>query len=116
MLATSVIAGLVAFGGAVVALEKWSWVGLAMTALGSLALVLTRWDSFWNHRELWLQRSIVLVEIESVRRTMEIDLAMDKAPSDVALLTLRQLDGVLRTNLAQWLNTKEGRGPKPELG
>jgi len=109
--AASILTGAVAVLGsisAVLATDWWSG-GLAVaTTLASAAVtVLLAWNDHFHHRELWMQRSTVLAQINELRRSFAARTTRpwykrgsDRAEASAALDGLGE---ILRQDLETWI-------------
>lgn len=108
---TSILTGLIAvLGAASAALSANPWVdvfGIATTAASATSAVLVTWNQHFHHRELWIQRSAVLHELQNLRRQYE---TMSRArwynrrsPDRLARTIDRKLRSILASDLASWV-------------
>lgn len=109
-IAASVLTGVVAVLGsisAVLATDWWSGGVAVLTTLASATVaVLLAWNDHFHHRELWIQRSAVLAEINALRRGFA---ARKTAPWYQRVTTraeasaaLKELDEILRQDIETW--------------
>jgi len=72
-----VISSLATGGIAVLGVASAAWAspvfGLASTSLAGVIGVIAAWDSHFAHRDLWIQRSLVLSEIQELKRNVELE-------------------------------------------
>lgn len=107
---------LISVVGAATAILGWSWMGILSAALAGVASVVSAWDGLVRHRELWLQRSLVLGRLQEVHRRAVFELALE--PKDrmrIAQEMDRALNGVLADDLMSWseLRARPASGRPP---
>ncbi|WP_146115204.1 SLATT domain-containing protein [Microbacterium sp. MYb66] len=109
-IAASLLTGVVAVLGsisAVLATDWWSGgVAVATTLTSATVAVLLAWNDHFHHRELWIQRSAVLAQINDLRRGFAARKtrpwyrrATERAEANAALETLGD---ILREDLETW--------------
>ena len=118
---TTVITGAVAILGALsAALSDNLWVdliGVSTTAASATAAVLLAWNQHFHHRELWVQRSGVLNEIQNLR--LKYELASRRpwfqrpTKAHLARTLNAELQQILARDLESWTQIQ---GAKPHEG
>lgn len=108
---------LIAVVGSATAILGWSWMGILSAALAGVASVLSAWDGLFRHRDLWLQRSLVLGQLQGIHR--EADLARALEPNErnrIAQEIHTALNDVLADDLMSWseLRAKSASG-RPQV-
>ncbi|WP_067884437.1 SLATT domain-containing protein [Nocardia vaccinii] len=103
---TAVANGLIAVVGAAVAVFQAPWLGLASTALAASIGVLTAWDGLYRHREMWVQRSVILGQLQALLRTTELRRAEGGDHDALARETMRHLNAILEEDLEAWTSLR----------
>lgn len=115
-IAASILTGVVAALGSLSAVLASDWIsgGLAvLTTITSAAIaVLLAWNEHFHHRELWIQRSAILAEINEQRREFTARRTL-RWPARRSLRVeshsaMEQLTETLRRDLVEW-TTIQGR-------
>lgn len=103
----SFAAALIALTGAIVAVWNSTWLGLLSTALAGSIGVVNSWDGMFRERELWIQRSEMLGQIQLVKRTLQFRLARGDDPQDAAADGFDVLNSVVSRDLEGWLGLRQ---------
>ncbi|MFF3574110.1 SLATT domain-containing protein [Nocardia jiangxiensis] len=103
---TAVANGLIAVVGAAVAVFHAPWLGLASTGLAASIGVLAAWDGLYRHREMWVQRSVILGQLQALLRTTELRLAEGEDRRMLARETMGNLNAVLEDDLEAWTSLR----------
>jgi hypothetical protein len=103
---TAVANGLIAVVGAAVAVFDAPWLGLASTGLAASIGVLTAWDGLYRHREMWVQRSVILGQLQALLRTTELRRAEGADRKTLARGTMRHLNAILEEDLEAWTSLR----------
>lgn len=106
----SILTGVVAVFGSISAVLSTDWisaaVAIATTVVSAAVAVLLAWNDHFHHRELWIQRSEVLAEINVLRRRFAMRSSlpwyMRRAEDRDAVATLEALNEVLQEDLKSW--------------
>ncbi len=109
-IAASTLTGLVAVLGSISAVLATDWLsgGLAVaTTLSSATVaVLLAWNDHFHHRELWIQRSAVLAQINELRREFAARTTLPwyrrASTRAEARAVLADLNKILREDLETW--------------
>ncbi|MEV8168838.1 SLATT domain-containing protein [Microbacterium paraoxydans] len=109
-IAASILTGLVAVLGsisAVLATDWWSGgLAVATTLTSATVTVLTAWNDHFRHRELWIQRSAVLAQINELRRSFAARAISPwyrrTSTRAEARAVLAELNKILRQDLETW--------------
>lgn len=113
VIAVSSATALIAVVGAATAITGWSWMGIVTAVLAGVASVVSAWDGLFRHRELWLQRSLVLGRLQEIHRHAAFELALEPADRNrVATEVNKALSGVLSDDQLEWseLRSKASSG------
>jgi len=105
VLATSVLTGGITVVGAVTAALGGAivgWLGILTAALSAGIGVINAWDALFRHRELWIQRSRILHELDSIQRDLDVRLSMHEGEDAIVGEARSRLDQVLRNDHATW--------------
>jgi hypothetical protein len=104
--ANSYISGLTAVTGTVIAIYHRPWLAIITSALAALSIGITRWNSLFRHRQLWVQRSSLLGELENLK--MEVDQAgrPGEDRNTVAREGMLSLERILDANRASWVQMR----------
>jgi hypothetical protein len=103
---SAVLSGLIAVTGASIGIWNVPQLGIATTAFAGLAGVLAAWDGHFRHRELWIQRSQVLGQLQMLRREFDLSLALGEDRAKLGSWTLERLNGILQGDLETWLEIR----------
>jgi hypothetical protein len=87
--------------------------------LGALTVIANAWDGFYDHRGLWIKRTITVSRLKRLKRDLDFEVAMkgagDLAPGELRALKAR-LDQVLEDDVNNWIQlrdeVKEEKGRK----
>ena len=97
VVATATFNAGIAVVGAVVTLTRWSRLGIVSTVLAGAVAVVAAWDGHFRHRDLWVQRSLILQQLEQALRDAEINKRRSGAVADeLAVEAMSTLDRVLK--------------------
>ena len=115
VITVSIATALIAVVSAATAITGWSSLGILTAGLAGAASVVSAWDGFFRHRELWLQRSLVLSRLQQIHRKAAFELALE--PQDrnrVASEVNAAVDDVLSQDQMSWseLRTKNSFGQR----
>ncbi|MFV1356210.1 SLATT domain-containing protein [Mycolicibacterium fortuitum] len=103
LVATRVANGSIAVIGVLVTFEGWSRWGLVSTALAALVAGIAEWDAHYRHRELWIQRTIILSKLQNLLRDAQFQLARGiRHPDDIADGVMARLAQILDEDLRNW--------------
>ncbi|NKY88998.1 SLATT domain-containing protein [Nocardia veterana] len=103
---TAVANGVIAVLGTAVAVFQAPWIGLLSTALAASIGVVTAWDGLYRHREMWIQRSVVLGQLQALLRGVELRRAQHEDPELLARETMIQLNALLEEDLEAWTSLR----------
>jgi hypothetical protein len=93
----------VVIGGVVTTWSALSWMGILSSGLAAGVAALLAWDNHFKHRDLWIQRSVILHRIQEIRRTSDVDLRLASPDrQQIALKTIDALNDVLREDIKSW--------------
>ena len=107
---TALANGAIAVVGAAIGLGGAAWLGLLSTGLAGLVGVLAAWDGLFRHRELWIQRSLVLGQLQAAKRELELESAVGAGPrAELAADGMRQLNRILAEDLTTWAELRASR-------
>ena len=109
-ISASVMTGLVAVLGAISAVLAGDAlsiaVAIATTLLSATVSVLLAWNDHFHHRELWIQRSAVLAELNELRRDYASRTTRPwyrrRRERAEAAMALNELSAILRRDLESW--------------
>ncbi|WP_141681197.1 SLATT domain-containing protein [Mycobacterium malmoense] len=108
VVATATFNAGIAVVGAVVTLTGWSGLGLASTVLAGAVAVVAAWDGHFRHRDLWVQRSVILQQLEQVLRDVEIKKRGSGIPwNELALEAMSTLDRILKEDIDSWASIRK---------
>jgi hypothetical protein len=105
---------LVAVLSAATAIAGLAWLGIVTAALAGLASVVSAWDGLFRHRELWMQRSLVLGRLQEVHRRAVFRLSLDPGERNtIASETMDELTRILADDQSAWteLRIKSSHSP-----
>jgi hypothetical protein len=108
---TAAANGAIALLGAATAVSGAAWLGLASTTLAGGIGVLAAWDALFKHRELWVQRSLILGQLQAVMRTAELRRAAGMDRDVLAADCLGQLNAILAEEAAGWADLRRSSAP-----
>ena len=78
--------------------------------LGALTVIANAWDSFYDHRGLWVKRTITVAHLKRVKRDLDFEVALkgssDLAPDQLRALKAR-LDQILEDDLNNWTQLRD---------
>ncbi|MEP7120700.1 MAG: SLATT domain-containing protein [Byssovorax sp.] len=78
--------------------------------LGALTVIANAWDSFYDHRGLWVKRTITVAHLKKVKRDLDFEVALrgssDLAPGQLRALKGR-LDQILEDDLNNWTQLRD---------
>ena len=116
--AAAALNGLIAVVGAAVAVFAQPWLGLVSTLLASAIAVLMAWDGLFRHREMWIQRSAVLGELQALSRATNFRIATGEDEELVASNCMIRLNAILESDLTSWtqLRASERRTQEQPIG
>lgn len=84
--------------------------------LGAAITVLAAYDAFYNHRGLWIQRSITLENITELKRDLGLELAATPTLTEErAAYYLHRLNKLIRSDRRAWVRLRTAEGPAAEL-
>jgi hypothetical protein len=101
--------GLIAVVGVAVAVSGWSWLGLVTAGLAGTVGVLSAWDGLFRHRELWVQRSLILGQLQATQREARLRVALGEDRDIVAKDSMTALNGVLAEDLVTWAEIRRSK-------
>jgi len=78
VLISAAATALIAVLGAATPITGWTWLGIATAALAGVVTVVERWDAHFRHRDLWIQRTIIVAELQRLKRDVELSLATNQ--------------------------------------
>ncbi|MBB5918829.1 hypothetical protein BJY24_007741 [Nocardia transvalensis] len=103
---TAVANGLIAVLGTAIAVYDAPWLGLLSTGLAASTSVITAWDGLYRHREMWVQRSVILGQLQTLLRTTELRQADGEDRNALARETMRELNDILEEDLEAWTSLR----------
>lgn len=84
--------------------------------LGAAITVLSAYDAFYNHRGLWIQRSITLEDIAELQRDLGLELSVTSTLSQQrAEHYLARLNKLIRKDRRAWARLRAAGGSANEL-
>jgi hypothetical protein len=108
VVATATFNAGIAVVGAIVTLTGWSGLGLISTLLAGAVAVVAAWDGHFRHRDLWVQRSLILQQLEQALRDAEIKRRIPKLNwDDLALEAMTALDRILKEEIDSWASIRK---------
>jgi hypothetical protein len=113
---TAVANGLIAVAGTAVAVFQAPWLGLLSTGLAASIGVITAWDGLYRHREMWVQRSVILGQLQALLRTVELRQAEGEDRNLLARETMLQLNEILEDDLEAWTSLRRTQLTTRESG
>lgn len=102
VLISATATALIAVLGAATPITGWTWLGIATAALAGLVTVVERWDAHFRHRDLWIQRTIILAQLQRLKRDVELSLATNQASDDIAKDAMARLNDILAEDVQSW--------------
>jgi len=102
VLGTALSGAVIAVVSVMTALVDWPWLALVSAVLAGAVTVMSAWDGHFRHKELWVQRTEVVSQLQELKRTVTTRLASGDDPSKVGLDGLRRLDQILSYDMATW--------------
>jgi hypothetical protein len=79
-------------------------------AFSAIILVVNTWDAFYNHRALWIQKTIMLSRLLELKRELVFYIS-GMEPSDIDGKTLEkyllQFESILKDDLKEWVKLRE---------
>lgn len=81
-------------------------IGVVVTISASASAVIVTWNEHFHHRELWIQRSAALNELQALRRRFELRKGK-RCSSRKAMSLSRELEEILGRDLASWTRIQE---------
>ncbi|MGE2835453.1 hypothetical protein [Mycobacterium sp. SMC-4] len=106
--------GLIAVIGVLVTFEGWSRWGIVSTALAALVAGIAEWDAHYRHRELWIQRTVVLSKLQNLLRNSRFRLARGDDPDGLAAEILVSLSAILDEDLSNWTTMRGDTEDPPQ--
>lgn len=103
---TAAANGLIAVLGTAVAVFSAPWLGLFSTALAASIGVMSAWDGLYRHREMWVQRSVILGQLQAMLRTVELRRAQGADRDLLAAQTMAHLNEILADDLEAWTSLR----------
>ncbi|MBF6171889.1 SLATT domain-containing protein [Nocardia blacklockiae] len=103
---TAVANGLIAVLGTAIAVYDAPWLGLLSTGLAASIGVITAWDGLYRHREMWVQRSVILGQLQTLLRSTELRQATGEDRDVLARETMRELNEILEEDLEAWTSLR----------
>lgn len=103
----SFAAALIALTGAIVAVWNSTWLGLVSTALAGSIGMANAWDGMFRERELWIQRSEMLGQLQLVKRTVQFRLAAEGNREDAARDGFEMMNTVMSRDLEGWMGLRQ---------
>lgn len=121
VVATATFNSGIAVVGAVVTFKGWSGLGLVSTVLAGAVAVVAAWDGHFRHRDLWVQRSLILQQLEQALRDTEIKKRSGKHVwNELALEAMSTLDRILKEDIDSWASIRKidevGRADSRAIG
>jgi len=101
----------IAVFGALTAVSGLAALGVASTAFAGFVGIVTAWDSHFRHRELWVQRTLILSDVQALRRTMEMRRAGGENPDSLADEGMARLNAILEADMASWSEVRRLQQP-----
>lgn len=103
VIAVSTATASVAVVSAATAITGWAWMGIVTAVLAGIASVVSAWDGLFRHRELWLQRSLIVGRLQEIHRLAAFELALEPiARNRVATEVIAALSEVLAADQLAW--------------
>lgn len=107
----------VVIGGVVTTWPWLSWMGIVSSGLAAAVAAVLAWDNHFRHRDLWVQRSIILQRLQEARRNAEMTIRLDGAKRDaLARSSLEALNSILSEDIAEWAEIRGSLGAVPQRG
>jgi len=115
LLATRIANGCIAVIGVLVTFEGWSRWGIVSTALAALVAGIAEWDAHYRHRELWIQRTVVLSKLQYLLRDARYQMARgSKDANEVADDVMAELGRMLDEDLRNWTSMRGDTDDPPQ--
>ncbi|MBY8873989.1 DUF4231 domain-containing protein [Micromonospora sp. PLK6-60] len=102
VVATAAANGLIALLGATTTFTGLAWLGLCSVGVTAIIAVLAAWDGLFRHRELWIQRSVIVSRLHTVQREVYLRRASGEGRSEVANHCMLMLNQILDDDLTAW--------------
>ena len=99
---TAAANGAIALLGAITTLSELAWLGLFSVGITGIVAGLAAWDGLYRHRELWIQRSIIVSRLNVVQRDLQLRRAAGEDRSEIARQCMLALDQILSEDLTSW--------------
>ncbi len=106
---TAAANGAIALLGGVTALLNAPWIGLISTGIAGAVGVVAAWDAHFRHRQLWIQRSLVLGDLQTLKRNVELARAVNEDRNDIAHWCMSGLNSVLADDRTAWAEIRRVR-------
>lgn len=76
---------------------------------GATITVVSAFDAFYNHRSLWVQRTITLSQLYALQRDINLYKAGDPQTYDDTIINgfINRFNDILKTELHSWLKLRE---------
>lgn len=110
---TATLNGMIAAVSAVIAFTGLAWLGVVSVFLAGGVTVIGAWDGLYRHRDLWRQRSLVLGQIQAVRREVEFRQARGDGEASLAEDAMKRLNTILDESLMAWGELREQAADRP---
>ncbi|MFG3520316.1 SLATT domain-containing protein [Nocardia nova] len=103
---TAVANGVIAVLGTAVAVFQAPWIGLLSTGLAASIGVVTAWDGLYRHREMWIQRSVIIGQLQTLLRGVELRRAQHEDRDVLAREAMIELNAILAEDLEAWTSMR----------
>lgn len=114
---TAVATGSIAVLGAAIAVWHASWLGVVSTGLAAAVSVLAAWEGLARHRQLWIQRSLILNRVQQLKRTVEYRRARGDNEQALADEAMKELNDLLKDDVESWASvTRPPAGAELQTG
>lgn len=110
------ITGLIAVVGATVSVTGWTWLGIVSAGLAALIGIIASWEAHFRHRELWRQRSLVLGELQALKRRLLFEVAATHDRHELAAWGREELERILAADLTSWAELRRRTSTQGEVG
>lgn len=97
---------LIAVAGVAVAVTRYRWLGLLSAGLAGVIAVLGAWEGLFRHRDLWIQRSQVLSQLQELQRNTRMRKSVGDDLTDVGTESLKAMNNLLEESLVTWANIR----------
>ncbi|GIG58782.1 hypothetical protein Lfu02_31540 [Longispora fulva] len=94
--------GLIALLGALIAVMNAPWLGVVSAGLAGFVSVIVAWDGMFRHRDLWVQRTMMLAQLQALKRVTELRRASGDDRQTLAQTCMQQLNEILNEDLSTW--------------